>query len=111
MSKSELLIPDTALGDPERVEMARIWVAKGGLHCNLRIGGWSVASKGAEVTPVLERRAWGILLSDIARHVADALSKKEQVPKEEILNTLVGTFLSEVRTDAGQPQGDFKESQ
>jgi hypothetical protein len=45
--------------------MIRVWVAKEGLHTAIRIGFWQ--DRG-----INEADAWGILLADVVRHVANA---------------------------------------
>ena len=64
----QLTVPGAAIADPKSVEMIRAWIANRGLHCSLRIGAW-------EQNPgVREDHAWGILLADVVKHVADALA-------------------------------------
>jgi len=58
----EIPIPPGALTDPDSRELVRAWVANNSLHCSLNFGNW-----GDD-----EAIGWGVLLSDIARHVADA---------------------------------------
>jgi hypothetical protein len=59
MSKA-LEIPSTVEGDPNALEIARIWAAHGQQHVALRSGLWEDAGN------------WGIMLVDLARHVANA---------------------------------------
>lgn len=58
--KGELLIPPIAQRDREAVELARIWAADGAQHVSLRAGCWD--------DPFL----WGMMLVDLAGHVANA---------------------------------------
>ena len=61
MSKTNALeIPPTVEGDPRATEVARIWAAHGQQHVHLRSGLWADAGN------------WGIMLVDLARHVANA---------------------------------------
>ena len=66
---NERPIPPSALRDPNSVEMLRVWIAEGGLHCSLKIGMYR------DTTKIPEEVAWGMILSDIARHIANALSE------------------------------------
>lgn len=67
MSRSkERPIPSAALKDEKSVEMLRLWLADGGLHCSILAGSY-VGSGIAEET------AWGMMLADAARHVGNAL--------------------------------------
>jgi hypothetical protein len=62
---TELAIPAKAHDDPRSVEVARIWVAGGCQHVSLKVGQWS------------DPAAWGIILVDLARHVASAHQQME----------------------------------
>jgi hypothetical protein len=55
-----LEIPATVARDPKATEIARIWAAHGQQHVHLRSGLWADAGN------------WGIMLVDLARHVANA---------------------------------------
>jgi hypothetical protein len=55
-----LEIPPTVESDPKAIEIARIWAAHGQQHVHLRSGLWDDAGH------------WGIMLVDLARHVANA---------------------------------------
>jgi len=82
----ELPIPPSATGDLQAREMLRAWIAKEGLHCSLNIGVW-----GED-----EAVVWGILLSDVARHVANALHDDRGLPLEETLGKIREHFNSEL---------------
>ena len=56
-----LSIPPGAETDPEATELVRVWAAHGEQHAVLRVEAW-----GENPAP------WGILLVDLARHVARA---------------------------------------
>lgn len=66
---NDLVIPDAARRDASATEVARVWIAEKGLHCSLRIGMY------AKHPSIREEAAWGMMLADMARHVADALVK------------------------------------
>ena len=63
----ELVIPLAAQTDADSWELLRAWVADHGLHCSVRVGVY-------EAEGIPEEHAWGTILADAARHVADALS-------------------------------------
>lgn len=63
----ELTIPPAAQTDEESWELLRVWVAEQGLHCSLKVGVY-------EAEGIPEEKAWGTILADAARHIADALS-------------------------------------
>ncbi len=93
----ELGIPPGAFDDPQSGEMLRAWVAKGGLHCSLRIGSWGDR----------EAIAWGIVLSDAARHVADALEKEKGLSREETLAAIRESFDREMESPTSETEGNF----
>jgi hypothetical protein len=62
---TELIIPAKAQDDPHSVEVARIWAAGGCQHVSLKVGQWR------------DPAAWGIMLVDLARHVALAYQQLE----------------------------------
>ena len=53
-------MPHTAADDRNAVEIARIWAAHGRQHVHIRTGLWE------------DPAAWGIMLVDFARHIANA---------------------------------------
>jgi hypothetical protein len=71
----ELPVPEAATTDQHSREMLRAWVIDNGLHCSLDVGG------AGENEAIL----WGILLSDVARHVADAEEETEGTPSGDTL--------------------------
>ena len=61
----ELEIPEAALRDPTSVEVLRLWIANRDQHLSLRCD--------AEEDPA----AWGIMVSDLMHHVANAYHQNE----------------------------------
>lgn len=60
----ELPIPSTVIAAKEKTEMARIWIADGDQIVTLSPRLWD------------DPGAWGLMLVDIARHVAQAYQAK-----------------------------------
>lgn len=94
----ELKIPPSAMSDGRACELIRAWAAHGGLHCSLNPGVWP-EDKAAI--------AWGVLLSDVARHVADALSKTYGLEKQETLAGIRSVFNKELDRPTAETTGDF----
>ena len=94
----ELGPPPLTAADPKSTEMVRAWVAHGGLHCSLNVG---VFGKD-------ELIGWGILLSDIARHVADALAQSENRDKEQSLAAMQKVFNDELKRPTATTKGSFQ---
>lgn len=63
-TKQELPIPSSIEGCEKAIEMARIWIADGDQHVVLSPDLWS------------DPGAWGLMLVDLARHVANAYAQK-----------------------------------
>jgi hypothetical protein len=97
--KSELPVPPAAQRDKKSQEMIRAWVAEEGLHCSLNIGVWGDR----------EGTAWGILLSDVARHVSDAISKGDRTKREAILAEIQAAFEREMEKPTSPTEGSFIE--
>src|SRR5258705_8594706 len=89
----ELVIPPAALADRRAVEMLRVWIANGGLHCALNIGHWQ-RHEGVE-----EDLAWGKVLADAIRHIANAIQEDMGVEPEETIRRL----FKELEAELGQP--------
>jgi len=82
---------------PNAVELLRAWVLDGNLHCQLNIG---PADEDATVV-------FAILLSDVARHVADVVQQTQGIPADETLNKLRQHFSAELNAAAAHPEGGF----
>jgi hypothetical protein len=97
-SDRSLPIPPVANEDSKSQEMVRAWVANGGLHCSINIG---VFGKDNELI------GWGILLSDIARHVGDALKQQEGSDPEQVVRAIQTTFNRELQSPTADTKGSF----
>jgi hypothetical protein len=69
----ELLIPPAARGDAEAIELARIWAAGGKQHVTLAAWIWD------------DPAAWGIMLADFARHLANYYNEQKGLDRNEAL--------------------------
>ncbi|MBL8872355.1 MAG: DUF5076 domain-containing protein [Planctomycetaceae bacterium] len=85
------------------VEMARIWIAQNGLHCVLNVGHWR------ENSGIDERRAWGIVLADIARHVSFALEDATGSDPRENLKMILESFRTEIADKTSEHTGEWPE--
>jgi hypothetical protein len=82
-SPKALPIPAPALADPAAVELARVWVAGGDQHVSLAVGVWE------------DPAAWGIMLVDLARHVAQAYAQDQGGDVDQILSRVREGFDAE----------------
>ncbi len=61
--KDEIAAPPSARTDAKSFELARLWIADGSPRVALRVDLWD------------DPAAWGLLLADVARHIAVAYSQ------------------------------------
>ena len=98
--KKSLLIPPKAANDPQSQEMLRAWIADQGLHCSLRVGVWQDQDMD-------EAWAWGILLADVAKHVANALEESTGKDPRETMQAIKESFGTEVHKPTSKHKGRF----
>jgi hypothetical protein len=92
--KDGLLIPPVAEEDPNAIEVVRVWVAKGGQHVSINPLVWK------------DPEAWGIVLADLAGHVANAYEQALGLDREQTMRKITDLLLAELRnpTDAARGQ-------
>jgi len=91
-------IPPGAKSDKQASELIRAWAAHGGLQCSLNVDAWS-----GDRTTI----GWGILLSDIARHVSNALYEGHQLDRAQTLAQIQKVFNSELESPTADANGNF----
>ena len=101
MAKS-LPIPSPARRDPRSVEMVRAWVAEKKLHVALNVGLWEEPQRGVD-----ERDAWGILMADMARHIAAAHEREYGRDPRETLTVIREAFECEIEKPTSAHTGAF----
>ncbi len=99
MPKRELTIPPDAQTAADATEIIRAWIANKGLHCSLLTDTW-----GDD-----EAIFWGILLSDVARHVASAIQKTHGTAPQQTLEIIREHFNSELDSPTAEVGGSFVE--
>ena len=97
MLSSELPIPPSARSDKNAQELIRAWAAHGGLHCSLNVDKWGDR----------ERTAWGILLTDVVRHVANALHDAKGWDRNETVREIRRVCDAELDDPTADPSGQF----
>lgn len=98
---NERPVPKAALQDPNSVEMLRVWVAAGQLHCSLKVGMYR------DGMGIDEEIAWGTILADAARHIARALQSGGDLNETDSLAKLVAKFNEEVSVPSSELKGGF----
>jgi len=93
----ELNVPVEVEADPKATEVLRAWVAGGGLVCNLRPSTWP------------DPGAWGIVLADVARHVANALREDRGDEPSATVAKIRDLFNKELNHPTDEPSGSFRE--
>jgi len=98
----ELVIPPAAQRDADSLELMRAWVAEKGLHCSLKIGVY-------EDQGIPEALAWGTILADAARHIANALTSSNGKDTNETLREIRRHFEAELDSPTSEMRGGFVE--
>ena len=101
MAKS-LPIPEEAERDPQSVEMVRSWIADGDLFVVLNIGFWYEPERGID-----EREAWGMLMADMVRHIANAHEEEYGHDRRETLRVIRESFEREIAKEESTHSGRF----
>jgi hypothetical protein len=99
-SEKHLEIPPAAAGDKAAFEILRVWVAQQGQHVSLRSGAWE------------DPFAWGIVLADLARHIAHAHGLqpgKKPIDPEAFLERILEGFQAEIENPTDEPEGEIKQ--
>ena len=93
----DLEVPGNVTADPKAQEVLRAWVANGQLICALRPTRWKDSS------------AWGILLADAARHVANAIRDDGGDEPATTVAKIRNMFNLELKDPTDKPTGNFAE--
>ncbi len=72
----ELPIPGSAISDKNAIELIRVWVAGGQQHIALATDVWE------------DPEAWGLMLVDLAKHIARAYAQSEEYEFEKTLGLI-----------------------
>jgi hypothetical protein len=91
----DLPVPGEVTADAKAVEVFRAWVANGGLVCALRPTQWEDVS------------AWGIVLADAARHIANARRDEDGVETPATIAKIREMFNRELNAPTDEPTGGF----
>jgi hypothetical protein len=95
--KDELAPPPASSVDARSFEIARLWVASDAQHVVLRTDVWS------------DPAAWGIVLAELARHVALAYQRRDGHDFEDALERVLAGFHTELDSPTDQPTDGLAE--
>jgi hypothetical protein len=91
--KDEMTPPPAAIDDAKSFEIARLWVASDSQHVVLRTDVWP------------DPAAWGIVLADLARHVALAYHRRDDHDVEDVLERVLAGFHTELESPTDSLDG------
>jgi hypothetical protein len=90
-----LNVPPVAQRDKASFEVLRVWIAEQGQHVSIRSGAWE------------DPFAWGIVLADLARHIANAHQlQNEGTDTDAFLQRLLEGFQAEIDNPTDEPEGE-----
>jgi len=90
-----LTIPEEAQRDKASFEVLRVWIANQAQHVSIRSGAWE------------DPFAWGIVLADLARHIALAHQlQNEGADPAAFLTRLLEGFQAEIENPTDEPEGE-----
>jgi hypothetical protein len=90
---NELPIPDAAKSSLAAIELARVWVASGAQHVSIATEIWE------------DPGAWGIVLVDLARHVANSYSATHGRDPRQTLSRIKEVFDAEWSKPTSEAKG------
>jgi hypothetical protein len=93
MEPEELKVPAAALNNESAKEIIRVWVASGSQHMSIATGVWR------------DPAAWGMMLADLAKHIANAYSQAEGMEFEAALARIRQGFDVEWDHPTDEPSG------
>jgi hypothetical protein len=91
----QLRVPEAARTDAKSFELLRVWIAHQDQHISLRVGVWK------------DPEAWGMMLADLARHIASAFEQSEKRDALEVLARVKAAFETEMETPTDEIRGEL----
>jgi hypothetical protein len=93
--EKSLAIPPAGQRDKASFEVMRVWIAEKGQHVSIQSGAWE------------DPFAWGIVLADLARHIANAHQMQDKkIDPEAFLERLLEGFQAEIDDPTDEPEGE-----
>jgi hypothetical protein len=94
-AEKTLTIPPAAQRDKASFEVLRVWIAEQGQHVSIQSGAWE------------DPFAWGIVLADLARHIALAHQlQNEGADRDGFMVRLLEGFQAEIENPTDEPEGE-----
>jgi hypothetical protein len=101
---NELQIPEGIKDDPNAMEMIRVWIGNKDIHVSMLLGMWEEASH----FDIDEREAWGELLADLIRHIANGLTQSHDYQKDASERRITNALLTHLGYGANTIKGEIK---
>jgi len=101
----ELKIPEGIEGDPDAIEMIRVWIGNKDVQVSMLLGMWEEASNNK----LDERDAWGELLADLIHHIANGLSQSHDYNINASEARIADTLLKKLGYGANTIDGAVEE--
>jgi hypothetical protein len=95
VSQRQLPVPQAAIDDSNAVELLRVWAAEGSQHVSLATGIWNDPAN------------WGIMLVDLAKHIARAYQQETGSPYAKSLHRIKDGIDAEWHTPTDEPEGQI----
>jgi hypothetical protein len=89
----ELIVPPAAQSDPHALELVRVWAAQGHQYISISPEAWD------------DPAAWGIVLVDLARHVANFYHQYRGRDPNEVLSRIRALFDAEWESPTSDATG------
>ncbi|MGA9981100.1 MAG: DUF5076 domain-containing protein [Candidatus Sulfotelmatobacter sp.] len=89
----QLSIPEAATRDSKAVEVLRVWLAGEQQHVSIRVGVWD------------DPAGWGIMLADLARHVASSYQQSKGFDRFRTLQRIKAGLDAELASPTDEPTG------
>ncbi|MFN0050655.1 MAG: DUF5076 domain-containing protein [Planctomycetales bacterium] len=96
---NQLPVPPAAASDPKGVELVRVWGAGGKQHVTIAAEIWE------------DPECWGMMLVDLAQHLANAYEESVRMPREDALQRIKAGFDAEWDYPTDEPMGHFHSSE
>jgi len=100
----ELPIPDGIEDDPSATEMIRVWIANNDIQVSMLLGMWA----DTDNFDIDEKQAWGELLADLIRHIANGMNQSHGWNKDETELTIANSLLTHLGYGENTVEGQYK---
>jgi hypothetical protein len=97
MVSKQLPIPPAVDSDARARELLRVWAAHGKQHVSLAADAWN------------DPTAWGIVLVDLAKHIASAYQQSAGTDFSAALTRIKAGFDAEWQTATDEPSGQLQD--